>query len=86
MVVFDIQTICDWQVEAFNHVLYNKDPLTIINRQTANGKSLVPLTVGAIMSKIVIIMEPCLGLGSNQVNKAIVIGHNVEAYHMNEHR
>ena len=73
----------DWQVEAINHVLYNDYPLTSINRRTADGKSLVPLTVGAIMRKIVIIMEPLIRLGSDQLDKAIVIGHNVEAYHIN---
>ena len=86
LIVFGIQTIRDCQVEAIHHVLYNEDPLTIINRRTADGKSVVPLTVGAIMRKIVIIMEPLLGLGSNQVDKAIVIGHNVEAYQIDEHR
>ena len=76
----------DWQVEAINHVLYNEHPLTFINRRTEDGKSLVPLTVGAIMCKIMIIIEPLLSLGSDQVDKAIVIGHNVEAYHIDEHR
>ena len=46
---------------------------------------MVPLTVGAIMRNIVIIMEPFVGLGSNQVDKATLIGHNVEAYHIDEH-
>ena len=85
-IVFGIQTIRDWQVEAIHYVLYNEDPLTIINRRTADGKSVVPLTVGAIMRNIVIIMEPFVGLGSNQVDKAIVIVHNVEAYHIDKHR
>ena len=84
-IVFGIQTIRDWQVEAIHYVLYNEDPLTIINRRTADDKSVVPLTVGAIMRNIVIIMEPFVGLGSNQVDKATLIGHNVEAYHIDEH-
>ena len=28
----------------------------------------------------------CFGLGSNQVEKAIVVEHNVEPYHVDEHK
>ena len=47
LIVFGIQAIRDGQVQAIHHVLYNEDPVTIINRRPADDKSLVPLTVGA---------------------------------------
>ena len=46
--IFHIDTPRDWQIEAIHHVLFRRAPLTIISRRTADGKSLVPLCVGAV--------------------------------------
>ena len=84
--IFNINTIWDWQVEAMNHVVFNDAPLTLISQRTADGKSLVPLSICAVRRKVGVVLVPLQGLGSDQVNKAIVVGHNVKAYYANEHR
>lgn len=60
--------------------------ILILIRRTADGKSLVPPTVATICHGVAIILVPLIGLGSNQVEKTIVVDHNVEAYHADEHK
>ena len=57
-----------------------------INHQTADGKSLVPLCVGVVKQGVVVVLVPLLGLGIDQVEKSIIAGHKIEAYHIDEHR
>ena len=84
--VYRIHTPRDFQIEAINHLITNDDTYLILIRRTADGKSLVPLTVATIRRGIAIILVPLIGLGSDQVEKAIVVDHNVEAYHADEHK
>jgi superfamily II DNA helicase RecQ len=47
--------------------------------QTGSGKSAIPLTVGTLLTGVVITLVPMIGLVSVQVA-------NVEVYHVGEHR
>jgi hypothetical protein len=76
--IFHIDTPRDWQIEAIHHVLFRRAPLTIVSRRTADGKSLVPLCVGAVKRGVVVVLVPLLGLGSDQVEKSIVADHKIE--------
>ena len=46
--VYRIHTPRDFQIEAINHLITNDDTYLILIRRTADGKSLVPLTVATI--------------------------------------
>ena len=43
-------------------------------RKTGEGKSLVITTTVALLCGVTIVMVPLLGLGSDQVNKAVNLG------------
>ena len=55
-------------------------------RKTTEGKSLIPLTLATIFNGVTVVLVPLIGLGSDQVKKASVPEHNVEAYHVDEHK
>ena len=58
----------------------------VLIRRTADGKLLVPLTVSALRGGVTLILVPLHGLGSDQVDKATVPEHGIEAYYINEHK
>jgi superfamily II DNA helicase RecQ len=51
----------------------------VLLRATADGKSLVPLTTSIIRTGVTLVLVPLHGLGSDQVDKATVLDHGVEA-------
>ena len=84
--IFGILTPRNFQIEAINHCVFDDDAVLFIVQPTANGKSLVPLTIATIRRGVTIVLVPLIGLGSDQVEKATVLDHNVEAYHIDEHK
>jgi superfamily II DNA helicase RecQ len=54
--------------------------------KTGSGKSAIPLTVGTLLTGVVITLVPLVGLGSNQVSKSCNAANYVEAYHVAKHR
>ena len=42
--------------------------------------------MAAVKRKVMVILVPLVGLGSDQVAKSVVSDHNVEAYHVDEHK
>ena len=46
-----------------------------------NRFTLIPVEL-----RVIVVIIPLLGLGSNQVDKVIVSDHNVEAHYIDEHR
>ena len=74
-----------FQIEAINHLAFEESSLVLI-RRTADGKSLVPLTVSALRGGVTLILVPLHGLGSDQVDKATVPEHGIEAYYIDEHK
>ena len=74
-----------FQIEAINHLAFNDDSSVVLIRRTADGKSLVPLTVSVLRGGVTLVLVPLHGLGSNQVDKAAVLEHGIEAYYVDEH-
>jgi superfamily II DNA helicase RecQ len=50
--------------------------------QTGSGKSAIPLTVGTLLTGVVITLVPMIGLVSVQVAKSCNAANYVEVYHM----
>ena len=48
------------------------------------GKSLVIITTSALLRGVTVVMVPLIGMGSDQVNKAVNLGQRIEAYHVDE--
>eukprot|EP00956_Cyclotella_meneghiniana_P038992 scaffold163785_cov37-Cyclotella_meneghiniana.AAC.2 len=74
-----------FQIEAIIHVAFEESSLVLI-RRTADGKSLVPLTVSILRGGVTLVLVPLHGLGSDQVDKATVPEHGIEAYYIDEHK
>eukprot|EP00956_Cyclotella_meneghiniana_P031331 scaffold81936_cov56-Cyclotella_meneghiniana.AAC.2 len=75
-----------FQIEAINHLAFTDDSSLVLIRRTADGKSLVPLTVTILRGGITLILVPLHGLGSDQVDKAASSEHGIEAYYVDEHK
>ena len=75
-----------FQIEAINHLAFDVDSSLVLVRRTADGKSLVPLTVSVLRRGITLVLVPLHGLGSDQVDKATVPAHGIEAYYVDEHK
>eukprot|EP00956_Cyclotella_meneghiniana_P040737 scaffold203534_cov92-Cyclotella_meneghiniana.AAC.1 len=75
-----------FQIEAINHLAFNDDSSLVLIRRTADGKSLVPLTVSVLRGGVTLVLVPLHGLGSDQVDKASVPEHGIEAYYVDEHK
>ena len=84
--IYNIDQPRDFQIEAIHHLAFNDDTALHLIRKTADGKSLVPLGVAALRCAITLVLVPLVGLGSDQVGKAINVDHNLEAYHIDEHK
>jgi len=84
--VFAIPSLRDWQVEAIHHICWARPELTFIQRAPADGKSLVIMTHAFMTRGFLLVIVPLLGLGCDQVDKARLDEHNIEAYHLDEHR
>ena len=65
----------DYQVVAVNHTAFEDDTYLVINRRTADGKSLIPFTTKLLRPGVGVVLVPLIGLGSDQVEKATYINH-----------
>lgn len=74
-----------FQLEAVNHGIFNDNTILYIIRRTADGKSLVPMTIAFFRSGVSVVLVPLIGLGCGQVEKATYVDHNIEAY-ADEHK
>jgi len=83
---FRIEHPREYQIEAINHLASNDDTYLVLVRKTADGKSLVPLTVALLRPGISITLVPLHGLGSDQVEKSNIPELGVEAYYVDEHK
>jgi len=83
---FGIATPRDFQVEAINHCASNNDTFLVVIRPTADGKSLIPLSVGLLRKGVAIVLVPLHGLGSDQVEKTNNPAVGLEAYYVDEHK
>ena len=84
--VYGITEPRDFQLQAIHYLCFYDDPAMVLLRATADGKSLVPLTTSIIRTGVTLVLVPLHGLGSDQVDKATVLDHGVEAYYIDEHK
>lgn len=83
---FGISTPHDEQLQAINKGAFYDGIVMNIIAKTAFGKSVIPSTICSLRRGIAVILVPLLGLGSDQVNKTMMIEKNIESYHIDEHR
>ena len=60
----------------------------LIAAKTGYGKSLIPTTIASVRKGVSIVLVPLIviGLGSDQVAKAMHVDRGVEAYHIEGHK
>ena len=73
-----------FQVFAIYCMVFLCSQVIYIIRKTGEGKSLVIITTAALLRGVTIVMVPLIGLGSDQVNKAVNLGQRIEAYHVDK--
>jgi len=83
---FGISSPHDEQLQAINRGAFYDGTVMNIIAKTAFGKSVIPSTICSLRRGIAVILVPLLGLGSDQVNKTMIIEKNIESYHIDEHR
>ena len=67
-----------------NQLAFEDDTYPAVIRRTSDGKSLIPLAIVVFTAGVSIILKPWMG--SDQIEKAIVNRHNVEAYQVDDHK
>ena len=65
---------------------FEDDTCLIVIYCMANGNSLAPLTVATLHRGVAILLVPLFGIVSDQVEKAIVLEHSIEAHHIDKHK
>ena len=84
LAVFGITSPRPFQIFVIYCMVYLTKQLIYVIRKTGEGKTLVITTTAVLLRGIVIVMVPLIGLGSDQVNKAIDLGNGLEGYHTDE--
>ena len=69
-----------------HHCAFKGNTYLVVICHTADGKSLIPQIVGILQPTVCIYLVPLIGLGSDQVERATVTKHNIDPYHVDEHR
>ena len=75
-----------FQIDAIHPAAFHRNEMLYIIAKTGLGKSVIPLTVGTLLTGVVITLVPLIGLGSNQATKSCSVVSCVGAYHVDEHR
>lgn len=90
-----VETLCrDWgitsprefQIEVINRGAFFDDSVMYIVAGTGSGKSAIPLCISSLRRGMTVVLVPLLGLGSDQVAKALFVDRGIEAYHVDEHK
>ena len=66
----------EFQIRAIHRATFHRDELVYIIAKTGSGKSAIPLTVGSLLTGVVITLVPLIGLGSDQVSKSCNSNHS----------
>ena len=69
-----------------HHCAFKGNTYLVVICHTADGKSLIPQIVGILQPTVCIYLVPLIGLGSDQVERAMVIEQNIEPYHVDKHK
>ena len=83
---FGISSVREFQMQAIYAGAFYDNSFLSINAKTGYGKSLIPLAIASMRRGISIVMMPLLGLGTDQVAKAMHVDINIEAWHIDEFR
>ena len=83
---FAVASVREFQLQAIYAGAFYADSFLSINAKTGYGKSLIPLAIASMRRGVSIVMMPLLGLGTDQVSKAIHVDINIEAWHTGEFR
>ena len=83
---FGISSVREFQLQAIYAGAFYDNSFLSINAKTGYGKSLIPLAIASMRRGISIVMMPLLGLGTDQVAKALHVDINIEAWHIDEFR
>jgi hypothetical protein len=73
-----------FQIRAIYRAAFHRDELVYIIAKTGSGKSAIPLTVGSLLTGVVITLVPLIGLGSDKVSMSCNLNNYIEAYHVDE--
>ena len=74
----------EFQVQAIYRGVYYNDSFSLIATKTGYGKSLVAMVIATLRQRVTIIEVSLIGLGADQVAKAIHVDVNIEAWHVDE--
>lgn len=83
---FGVTSVREFQLQCINAGAFYDNSFMSINAKTGYGKSLVALAIASMRRGVSIIQVPLLGLGTDQVAKAIRVDVNIEAWHIDEFR
>ena len=83
---FGVASVREFQLQAIYAGAFYDDSFLSINAKTGYGKSLIPLAIASMRRGVSIVMMPLLGLGTDQVTKALHVDINIEAWHIDEFR
>ena len=77
--ISSIQSPRPFRVFAIYYMVFLCSQVVYLIHKTGEGKSLVIITTAAMLRGVTIVMVPLIGLGSDQVNKAVNLGQHIEA-------
>ena len=86
LIVFPVLNPREFQFVGAHHCAFKYDTYLAVIHCTADGKSLIPQIVGVLRRAVCIYLVLLISLGSNQVEQATIIEHNLELYHIDEHK
>ena len=85
LVILSIPSPRPFQFNGVHHCAFKDDTYLVEIFCTPDGNYLIPQIAGILRRAVCIYLVPLIGLGSDQVGKAMVIEHNIEPNHVNEH-
>jgi hypothetical protein len=81
---WDVPSAREFQVQAIHRGAYHDNTFMSVTAKTGYGKSLIPSGIMSIRRGVGIVKVPLLGLGTDQVAKAMRHDKNIEARHVDE--
>ena len=75
----------EFQICAIHCAAFQWNESVYIIAKTGSGKSAIPLTVGTLLTGVIVTSVPLVGLQSNQVTKSCNAANCVEAYRVDKH-
>ena len=81
---FGVASVREFQLQAIYAGAFYDNSFLSINAKTGYGKSLVALAIASMRRGVSIVQVPLLGLGTDQVAKAIWVDINIKACHIDE--